>query len=428
MTYGNFLSACLLVFLTFTGTSLAGGLPLVESFESGESIPDRWRKGASVPGVQYVYDKNNASAGKRSLSLQKSANRYFPIAQWTRTMEHDGSAITVEVNAKVKAVKASKAIIEVQFYDGSSQMIGKEWVSYIGQKQPKDRPASHSWKDYTGKADVPAGTKQLAIALQIYGPGKVWFDEVKVNEVGANRESMAKASANDADTITEGVNMPVSKVRSLQLDSGAWTRFVTMSPMQSAKTSSAGYRVLFVLPGGDGSVEFQPFVQNICYQALGGDYLVIQLIAPPQIVWPTSDSRSRFATTEASIAGVLNKLSEKVAIDRSKVFALAWSSSGPAAYTSLLKETSPLKGAFVAMSVFKPKSYPPLKNANGKRVYLLHSPEDKTCPYGMAKHAESELRTAGATVQLTDYAGGHGWHGDVMNNIRTGMNWLNGAR
>ena len=46
----------------------------------------------------------------------------------------------------------------------------------------------------------------------------------------------------------------------------------------------------------------------------------------------------------------------------------------------------------------------------------------------MAQQAEKELKAAGATVQLTDYAGGHGWHGDVMTNIRTGMDWLSDER
>ncbi len=182
------------------------------------------------------------------------------------------------------------------------------------------------------------------------------------------------------------------------------------------------------MPGGNGSIEFQPFIESVSETALDGHYLVIELLAPPQVVWPTAGSRSRFATTEAAIEGILEKLSKKIAIDRSKVFALAWSSSDPAVYSSLLKESSPLSGAFIAMSVFKPNHYPSLGNASGKRIYLLHSPADTRCPYPMAQQAEKELKAAGATVQLTDYAGGHGWHGDVMTNIRTGMDWLSDER
>ena len=27
--------------------------------------------------------------------------------------------------------------------------------------------------------DIPAGTKQIIVAIQIYGPGNVWFDDVE---------------------------------------------------------------------------------------------------------------------------------------------------------------------------------------------------------------------------------------------------------
>src|SRR5690242_10763087 len=52
--------------------------------------------------------------------------------------------------------------------------------------------------------------------------------------------------------------------------------------------------LLIVLPGGDGSAEFAPFVGRIAENALPPGYLVAQLIAPvwnpdkdSRIVWPT---------------------------------------------------------------------------------------------------------------------------------------------
>jgi predicted esterase len=38
--------------------------------------------------------------------------------------------------------------------------------------------------------------------------------------------------------------------------------------------------------------------------------------------------------------------------------------------------------------------------------------------------AKNQLSKAGAAVTLTDYAGGHGWQGDVFGNIRSGIEWL----
>jgi hypothetical protein len=151
-------------------------------------------------------------------------------------------------------------------------------------------------------------------------------------------------------------------------------------------TPDEGYKLLVVLPGGDGSEDFLPFVKRIYKHALSDEYLVLQLLAPKwnnrqQIVWP-------------------------------------------AAYAASLSKNTPVTGSFVAMSVFKPRQLPDLGRAKGKRYYILHSPEDEVCPYRMAVSAREELREHGAAVELTEYPGGHGWRGNVFGNIRTGIDWL----
>jgi len=52
--------------------------------------------------------------------------------------------------------------------------------AYIGAKQDGDPPVNHDWKTYSGTLSSPAQTKSICIALQIYGPGAVWFDELTV--------------------------------------------------------------------------------------------------------------------------------------------------------------------------------------------------------------------------------------------------------
>ena len=42
----------------------------------------------------------------------------------------------------------------------------------------------------------------------------------------------------------------------------------------------------------------------------------------------------------------------------------------------------------------------------------------------MARKARDTLSEHGATVTLENYAGGHGWRGDVFGAIRQGVNWL----
>jgi predicted esterase len=42
----------------------------------------------------------------------------------------------------------------------------------------------------------------------------------------------------------------------------------------------------------------------------------------------------------------------------------------------------------------------------------------------MAQKARDDLKKYGAVVQLDEYEGGHGWHGDVFAQIKKGVDWL----
>jgi predicted esterase len=189
--------------------------------------------------------------------------------------------------------------------------------------------------------------------------------------------------------------------------------------------------LVLILPGGDGGEAFKPFVLRIVKNVLPPDAVVAQLVAVPseklkQIVWPTSkapDAKQKF-TTESFIEAVVADVRKRANIDRKRVMALGWSSSGPALYASAATKGSPVKGYFIAMSVFRPADLPEPKEVKSKRFYLLHSPDDKVCPYRMAQQARTKLAELGAPVTLADYADGHGWHGDVFGMIRTGIEWL----
>lgn len=156
---------------------------LADSFEEGTAAPKGWKKGAAIQGVKYHYDKRLAKTGKRSLSLQKTANRYFPIAQWSQTVPLKGGPQAIKVTSQVRARKASKAIVDVMFLDANGDVMSHKWASYIGSKEANDPPADHDWKEYTADVEIPEGTKKITLALQIYGPGKVWFDDVEVQAV-----------------------------------------------------------------------------------------------------------------------------------------------------------------------------------------------------------------------------------------------------
>jgi predicted esterase len=221
------------------------------------------------------------------------------------------------------------------------------------------------------------------------------------------------------------------RAKRYRIDDNPKLQYELIGSSAPPKVPAEGYKLLVVLPGGDGSAEFNPFVKRIWQNSLDEEYLVIQLIAPkwstPQeVVWPTKGLKAKRmkVSTEEFIAKAVADVAKRVKIDTRHTFALGWSSGGPAAYTASVTPDSPIRGVLAAMSVFKPDSMPALKEAKDRAYYILHSPEDQVCPFRMAEAAASELREQGAKTTLVTYEGGHGWQGDLYGNIRRGMEWL----
>lgn len=209
--------------------------------------------------------------------------------------------------------------------------------------------------------------------------------------------------------------------------------YFLIGPKTAAKAPAGGYRLLLVLPGGDGSADFHPFVKRIAQHAAGDDYLVVQLVAPQwdeeqskRIVWPTAKNayKGMKFTTEDFVRAVITDVEKTHAVDPRAIFTLSWSSGGPAAYAVSLDDQSRVTGSLVAMSVFKKNELPPLQRAKGHAYYILHSEQDRVCPFRMAKDAAEKLEKAKARVEFATYDGGHGWHGNVYGNMRKGLEWL----
>ncbi|MGH7170647.1 MAG: RNA polymerase sigma factor, partial [Gemmataceae bacterium] len=165
-------------------------------FEEGDKTPAHWSKGAKVDSVQYIWDKKIGKQGKASICLHKTAQRYFPIAQWYQVVDRKGDKSALRVRAQVKAAGVTKAIIDVIFLDDKGEWIEHKWAAYIGAKKPEDPPVSHDWKEYNGRVEIPRTAKKIQIALQIYGPGKLWFDDVRA-EYDAGRPAKGGAAAKD---------------------------------------------------------------------------------------------------------------------------------------------------------------------------------------------------------------------------------------
>jgi predicted esterase len=416
---------------TIAADAAASGLDrdilIADSFEDGEGQPDGWSEGAPVPGVRYLWSGGKVADGKRALSLKKTANRYFPIAEWTRTVDYRGGQSALQVAVQVKAKRATKAIVDVQFTGDGGQW-SHDWACYIGAKNDGDPPANHEWKEYSGTVSIPAGTQRIAIGLQIYGPGQVWFDQLEARYVDSS--SNGPQTRDDSTDAAE----PTHDAIAVEVKDGAKGEYLFVGP-QDGERPAPGFGLVVVLPGGDGSADFHPFVRRIHEHALDGSFLVAQPLAvrwtnEQLIVWPTSSQSApgmKFSTEE-QVAKVVGDVASRHPLDRKRVYLLAWSSGGPAAYATLLHPESPATGGLIAMSVFKPDTLPPVSNAAGRGFYLLHSPEDRVCPFWMAQKAEKTLNEAAAHVTLVEYEGGHGWQGDVFGHIRRGIDWLDGQQ
>ncbi len=404
-------------------------LLLNPGFEAGERSVSHWSRGAKVPGVRYLWNRENGYEGRASLCLHKTAKRFFPIAQWYQTVERQGESPALEVSAQIKAEQVTKAILDVAFLDARGKSISHEWASYIGRKESGEDLATHDWKVYSGRVGIPPSTKRIRVALQIYGPGKVWFDTVQASYVDSPEAAGPAAETKAAAATPADIADVVSEKRRAGNDPNK--TYFLIRAHDGAEPPEAGYKLLVVLPGGDGSEAFHPFVKRIAKRGLPEGYLVAQLVAVrwtvnQRIVWPHVRNRATGMafSTEEFVEAVIADVRRQHAIDSRHVFTLAWSSGGPAAYAVSLQKDSAVTGSYVAMSVFNSRVLPPLATAKGHCYYIEHSPDDRTCPFRMAQRAQRELAKHGAKVTLSTYPGGHGWRGDVYGRIRKAIAWL----
>jgi predicted esterase len=278
-------------------------------------------------------------------------------------------------------------------------------------------PVSTFQGEYTGASFVVDGARGRTFAQT----------ERKVD--GAGGRDFARKQAQPAeDPLADVADIPSQE---FQAAGDADKRYFLIGPKKNAKPPAEGFGLLVILPGGDGSAEFHPFVKRIYKNGLSDNYLAAQPIAlkwaPNQkIVWPTKTNPvagMKFGTEEF-VEAVIDDVAKKHKLDRTKVFSLSWSSSGPAAYATSLQDKHSVRGSFVAMSVFNPRFLPPLKAANAQAYYLYHSQQDRVCPFRIAEQAKDSLVENGAKVHLQTYEGGHGWRGNLYGDIRQGIEWL----
>jgi beta-lactamase regulating signal transducer with metallopeptidase domain/predicted esterase len=393
-------------------------------FEDGQS---GWTQGSLPPNanvpVTISRDTQTVKTGKASLRFEKSEKRFFPVAMMSQQIPFDGKRQRLKLGLWVKAQSVGKFTLAVIMPDGADGKI--EWGAYVGDTTTAMKTTDHDWKYYTSVIAIPSGTRQITLALQMYGPGTVWVDDVSAQYVPD--DTPLKKAIQDTSEDPDGDIKDVAN-EDRKVGGDPRMRYFMIG---KGKEPAGGYKLLLVMPGGDGSADFNPFIRRIWKGALPEGYILAQLVAPKwsedqfsQIVWPTNKQRwaSMKFSTEQFLEAVITDVQKSVKVDPRHIYTLSWSSGGPAAYAASMSSRS-IKGSFVAMSVYKPEQLPPASAAKGHAYYLLHSPTD-FIPIAMPRKAVDELSKAGAKITLDTYEGGHGWHGDVFGTIRRGIEWL----
>lgn len=368
--------------------------------------------------AQAEVDTTVFHSGKASLKLSKTDLWYNPVLIYAQTVPITNNTGRLRIGLWAKAQDMHKATMGVDI--GGS----REWAAYIADASPT-QGVTHDWKRYEAVVAVPQGVSEVRVSVEIYGPGTVWMDDLNASVAPADTPLRAAGlPVESTDPLADVKDVPSQELRA---GNDPYKRYFLVG-----KPAEGTNKLLIVLPGGDGSADFNPFVRRIWKNALPTGWLVAEAVAPQwsddqknQVVWPTKKFRwtgMKFSTEEL-VDAIVKDAAAKASIDPSQVYVMGWSSGGPAAYATAMTSGS-VKGALVVSSVYYPQQMPSPAGGRGRPFYLLQSPDDPVTTYGHALTAQKELTSGGAKVQLVNLSGGHGFGGDIYGSLRKGVDWL----
>ena len=371
-----------------------------------------------------IPDLPKTENGKKHVPFPDDLDTFEGRVKYLRNMICEGKLTNLDSSgiaesfAEAKDPRAIPLLIGVIAADNSYSSVYGLGYFGLGELTKVEYSDSHDgkwWRNWWAE-----NKKQYSAEAQAY--------EIPdfTKEVAKGREALKAAS--NAVTENELGEVPSTDII---IGEDKNKRYFLVGPKTGAEAPKEGYKVAVVMPGGNGGEDFNPFVRRILKYALGTDWLIAEPVSvkwtpEQQIVWPTDPNnvKGQVFSTEAFVESVILDVKGRFPINSKCIVTLSWSSSGPAAYAIGLQPDTAVTGSYVAMSVFRPATLPPLANAKGRRFFIDHSPEDQICPYADAQTARAELAKAGAIVKSSDYEGGHGWHGEVYKRIRDGLTWL----
>lgn len=200
-----------------------------------------------------------------------------------------------------------------------------------------------------------------------------------------------------------------------------------------ARKAAKKQGLLVVMPGGPGTRDFLPWVENGILGAAPDDCVGVMVTATKwrkdqKVIWPTRTDKVRGMryTTEDYVRAVVAAVAKSHDIAPDRIGLLSWSSSGPASYLLLADKKSPFGRGYVAMSVWRALPKKVIKATKGRRIVLDQSPDDETTTFPHVRRAFDALDEAGAEVMLSTYDGGHGWQDGPIPRLRRNLKWLFG--
>jgi predicted esterase len=255
---------------------------------------------------------------------------------------------------------------------------------------------------------------------------------IAVRFPGRGFETRTLVVPSEKDAVVEiPSKSPTTPDREVLAGGDASKKMFVTGPKAGDIEPATGYGLVVVLPGGDGGEGFQEWVRERYDEWVDAGWVWAQLVAPKwdaaqTIVWPTAAVKAAAMkfTTEEFVDAAVEEVAKSVKVDRTRVVAVSWSSSGPACWRMLSAKSSAVTAHLIAMSVFHPKELEPLANGKQRPLFLLHSPDDKTCPIAMAEQGRDAAKKAGLKVEWATYEGGHGWEGESEDQARRGLRWL----
>ena len=125
-----------------------------------------------------------------------------------------------------------------------------------------------------------SGTKQIAIEFQIYGPGKVWFDELDARFVDT-RDAKKKSDghvSDDSVAATETVEIPRADSKSKHPTGGS-TEYLLIDPDAKSENQNLATLSYWFFQEATAPWSFSHLSKTFTNQALGGKFVVAELIA-----------------------------------------------------------------------------------------------------------------------------------------------------